>query len=138
MRCRHGLDQLVNLGKCFAALEGEACLQILSKRLSFDPFQHDIGRILFNVEFENLHHARLIEVLAATEFIERLLEDADVVSDRLRARASINQFEKAHPNVRVTIETFPYTEYQPKLTTQFSSGGGPDVYWVNTPMIARQ
>ena len=51
-------------------------------------------------------------------------------------QASINEFEKAHPNVRVTIETFPYTEYQPKLTTQFSSGGGPDVYWVNTPMIA--
>src|SRR5207302_9337296 len=34
------------------------------------------------------------------------------------------------------IGTFPYSEYQPKLTTQFSSGGGPDVYWVNTPMIA--
>ncbi len=39
------------------------------------------------------HHARLIEVLAATELIERLLEDADLSSDRLRARASINQLE---------------------------------------------
>ena len=48
----------------------------------------------------------------------------------------IDEFEKAHPNIHVTIETFPYSEYQPKLTTQFSSGGGPDVYWVNTPMIA--
>ncbi|HEY3867661.1 MAG TPA: sugar ABC transporter substrate-binding protein [Actinocrinis sp.] len=49
---------------------------------------------------------------------------------------SIDQFEKAHPNIHVTIESFAYNSYQPKLTTEFSSGGGPDVYWVNTPMIA--
>jgi NAD-reducing hydrogenase large subunit len=39
------------------------------------------------------HHARLIEILAATEFIEMLLDDDDVVSDRLRAHAAINQLE---------------------------------------------
>jgi multiple sugar transport system substrate-binding protein len=49
---------------------------------------------------------------------------------------SINQFEKLHPNIHVTIESFAYNNYQPKLTTEFSSGGGPDVFWVNTPMIA--
>jgi multiple sugar transport system substrate-binding protein len=49
---------------------------------------------------------------------------------------SIDVFEKAHPNIHVTIEAIPYTNYQPKLTTEFTSGGGPDVYWVNTPMIA--
>jgi multiple sugar transport system substrate-binding protein len=49
---------------------------------------------------------------------------------------SIGQFEKLHPNIHVTIDTFAYNDYQPKLTTEFSSGGGPDVYWVNTPMIA--
>jgi multiple sugar transport system substrate-binding protein len=49
---------------------------------------------------------------------------------------SIDVFEKAHPNIGVTIESFAYNDYQPKLTTEFSSGGGPDVYWVNTPMIA--
>jgi multiple sugar transport system substrate-binding protein len=49
---------------------------------------------------------------------------------------SIDQFQKAHPNIHVTIESFAYNDYQPKLTTEFSSGGGPDVYWVNTPMIA--
>jgi multiple sugar transport system substrate-binding protein len=49
---------------------------------------------------------------------------------------SIDMFEKAHPNIHVTIESFAYTNYQPKLTTEFSSGGGPDVFWVNTPMIA--
>lgn len=49
---------------------------------------------------------------------------------------SIDAFEKAHPNIHVTIESIAYNDYQPKLTTEFSSGGGPDVYWVNTPMIA--
>jgi multiple sugar transport system substrate-binding protein len=49
---------------------------------------------------------------------------------------SINAFEKLHPNIHVTIESFAYNDYQPKLTTEFSSGGGPDVFWVNTPMIA--
>jgi multiple sugar transport system substrate-binding protein len=49
---------------------------------------------------------------------------------------SIDVFEKAHPNIHVTIETIPYNNYQTKLTTEFSSGGGPDIFWVNTPMIA--
>jgi multiple sugar transport system substrate-binding protein len=49
---------------------------------------------------------------------------------------SVDAFEQAHPNIHVTIESFAYNDYQPKLTTEFSSGGGPDVYWVNTPMIA--
>jgi multiple sugar transport system substrate-binding protein len=49
---------------------------------------------------------------------------------------SIDVFEKAHPNIHVTIQSIAYNNYQPKLTTEFSSGGGPDVYWVNTPMIA--
>ena len=40
---------------------------------------------------------------------------------------SMNVFEKAHPGIHVTIETFPYNIYQPKLTTEFSSGGGPDI-----------
>jgi NAD-reducing hydrogenase large subunit len=39
------------------------------------------------------HHARLIEILAATEQLETLLADPDVMSDRLRARASINRTE---------------------------------------------
>ena len=39
------------------------------------------------------HYARLIEILAATELIERLLDDPETLSERLRARASINQLE---------------------------------------------
>src|SRR5262249_29262660 len=38
-------------------------------------------------------YARLIEVLAATELIERLLGDEDVVKGRTRAHASINRQE---------------------------------------------
>ena len=39
------------------------------------------------------HHARLIEILAAVEKIERALDDPDLMSDRLRADAGINQLE---------------------------------------------
>ncbi len=39
------------------------------------------------------HHARLVEVLAALERIERLLDDNDLSSDWLRAEAGINRLE---------------------------------------------
>lgn len=39
------------------------------------------------------HYARLIEILAAIEHIERLIDDPDVLSDRLRAQAGINSLE---------------------------------------------
>jgi NAD-reducing hydrogenase large subunit len=39
------------------------------------------------------HYARLVEILAGIERIERLLDDPDLLSDRLRARAGINQAE---------------------------------------------
>ncbi len=39
------------------------------------------------------HYARLIEILAAVERIERLAEDADLLSERVRASAGINQLE---------------------------------------------
>jgi NAD-reducing hydrogenase large subunit len=39
------------------------------------------------------HYARLIEILAATEFIERLLADADMHATHLRAEAGINRLE---------------------------------------------
>lgn len=39
------------------------------------------------------HYARLIEILAATEFIERLLDDPEILSDRLRAEAGVNRLE---------------------------------------------
>jgi NAD-reducing hydrogenase large subunit len=39
------------------------------------------------------HYARLIEILAGLEGIQRLLGDADLQSERLRAQAGINQLE---------------------------------------------
>jgi NAD-reducing hydrogenase large subunit len=39
------------------------------------------------------HYARLIEILAATEHLERLLPDSDLLSDRVRASAGVNQLE---------------------------------------------
>ena len=42
------------------------------------------GRGTINASFY-FHYARLIEILAATEKIEALLADPDLLSDRLRA-----------------------------------------------------
>ena len=39
------------------------------------------------------HYARLIEILAALELIERLLDDPDLSSEPLRASAGINRLE---------------------------------------------
>ena len=39
------------------------------------------------------HYARLIEILAGIERIERLLDDPDLLSDQLRAHAGINRPE---------------------------------------------
>ncbi|HTX51939.1 MAG TPA: Ni/Fe hydrogenase subunit alpha [Candidatus Baltobacteraceae bacterium] len=39
------------------------------------------------------HHARLVEILAAVEKVERGLDDPDLGADRLRASAGINQLE---------------------------------------------
>jgi NAD-reducing hydrogenase large subunit len=49
------------------------------------------GRVVLSSFF--YHYARLIEVLAATEFIELLLTDPDLHSDRLRASAGVNCLE---------------------------------------------
>jgi NAD-reducing hydrogenase large subunit len=39
------------------------------------------------------HYARLIEILAGIEHIQRLVEDPDVLSDRTRAHAGVNNLE---------------------------------------------
>jgi ABC-type glycerol-3-phosphate transport system substrate-binding protein len=35
------------------------------------------------------------------------------------------------------VEQIPYPTYEAKLTSEFSSGAGPDVFWVNTPFLAQ-
>jgi NAD-reducing hydrogenase large subunit len=39
------------------------------------------------------HYARLVEILAATERVERLLDDPDLTGGRLRAEAGVNRLE---------------------------------------------
>lgn len=39
------------------------------------------------------HYARLLEILASIEHIDRLMDDPDVLSDHFRARAGINRLE---------------------------------------------
>jgi len=51
-------------------------------------------------------------------------------------QASIDEFEKLHPNIKVTIENIPYGSYEQKVTAEFITGGAPDLYWVNTPWLA--
>jgi NAD-reducing hydrogenase large subunit len=57
----------------------------------FDEFHQRAGGTA-NASFY-FHYARLIEILAATEYIERLLDDTDLLSDRVRAQAGVNQLE---------------------------------------------
>ncbi|HUA40083.1 MAG TPA: sugar ABC transporter substrate-binding protein [Streptosporangiaceae bacterium] len=52
-------------------------------------------------------------------------------------KKSIALFEKSHPNISVTVEQIPYPDYESKLTAEFASGSGPDVFWVNTPFLAQ-
>ena len=40
-----------------------------------------------------IHYARLIEMLAALEHIEQLLDDPELISEHLRAQAGINNLE---------------------------------------------
>ncbi len=51
-------------------------------------------------------------------------------------KQSIAVFEKAHPNITVTVVQIPYPEYQEKLQAEFTSGTGPDIFWVNTPWLS--
>jgi len=62
--------------------------------LANDELQEYRGRFgrIVNSSFL-YHYARLIEVLAAAESVEQLLNDPDILSEHLRASAGINQLE---------------------------------------------
>ncbi len=51
-------------------------------------------------------------------------------------KQSIAVFEKAHPNIQVSITAIPYAAYQTKLQEEFSAGAGPDLFWINTPWLS--
>ncbi len=50
-------------------------------------------------------------------------------------QASIDEFEKLHPDIQVNIENIPYNSYELKITAEFITGGAPDLFWVNTPWL---
>ena len=52
-------------------------------------------------------------------------------------KKSIAMFEQSHPGITVSVEQIPYPEYEAKLTSEFATGAGPDVFWVNTPFLAQ-
>jgi multiple sugar transport system substrate-binding protein len=45
----------------------------------------------------------------------------------------INQFEKAHPTIKVTPEITPFSQYFTKLQTAAGGGSAPDTFWMNGP-----
>jgi multiple sugar transport system substrate-binding protein len=51
-------------------------------------------------------------------------------------KKSIAVFEQSHPNITVSVVQIPYPEYQEKLQAEFTSGTGPDIFWVNTPWLS--
>jgi multiple sugar transport system substrate-binding protein len=51
-------------------------------------------------------------------------------------KQSIAVFEKVHPNISVTVTQIAYPDYQTKLQEEFSSGTGPDLFWINTPWLS--
>lgn len=46
------------------------------------------------------------------------------------------QYEQTHPNVDVSIQVTPFTDYFTKLQTAIAGDGGPDVFWLNAPNLA--
>jgi multiple sugar transport system substrate-binding protein len=51
-------------------------------------------------------------------------------------KQSVAVFEKSHPNITVSFVQIPYNDYQLKLQSEFTSGTGPDIFWVNTPWLS--
>ena len=46
------------------------------------------------------------------------------------------EFERTHPNIDISVQVTPFTEYFTKLQTAIGGGGGPDVFWLNAPNMA--
>lgn len=44
-------------------------------------------------------------------------------------KKSIAVFEKAHPNIHVTVQQLDWNHYWQKLQTNFAAGDAPDVFW---------
>ena len=47
----------------------------------------------------------------------------------------IKEFEAAHPNVKITFDNAPHSNYEQKVLTAFAGGQGPDVFWAGDWMV---
>ncbi len=45
----------------------------------------------------------------------------------------ITEFQRLHPNVKITIQQTPWAGYWNKLLTLTAGGSGYDVFWMNGP-----
>jgi multiple sugar transport system substrate-binding protein len=55
--------------------------------------------------------------------------------EQIGYQASIDEFEKLHPDITVNIENVPYNSYEQKITAEFITGQAPDLFGVNTPWL---
>lgn len=49
--------------------------------------------------------------------------------------AIIAEFEATHPNVKITFDNAPHSNFEQKVLTAFAGGTGPDVFWMGDWMI---
>ena len=47
----------------------------------------------------------------------------------------IKEFEASHPNVKITFDNAPHSNYEQKVLTAFAGGQGPDVFWAGDWMV---
>lgn len=50
-------------------------------------------------------------------------------NEQIGYQQSIKEFEKQHPNIKVTIQQADYDQYWQKLDTQLAGGAAPDLFW---------
>ncbi len=50
-------------------------------------------------------------------------------------KQNIADFNKQYPNIQVTVDVTPWSQYWTKLQTQATSGTLPDVFWMNGPNV---
>jgi multiple sugar transport system substrate-binding protein len=48
----------------------------------------------------------------------------------------IDNFQKANPNIKVTVQVVPWANYWDKLNTEIAGGTAPDVFWNYIPYVA--
>lgn len=49
--------------------------------------------------------------------------------------AAIAEFQEMHPNVTITFDNSPHSNYEQKILTAFAGGTGPDVFWAGDWMV---